>query len=133
MALPWNEHIGQPALEMRPSSPIGGAGIVGLRSAGQPQPVVLTLPRSFSSRAPVQATGSTPPPRLIRDSPRWRLSVVVVSPERRQPNIMRPASEIALCSDEAAAIEAIEAGLTSPERRIERRVPLRRGPRPSTL
>ncbi len=119
LALPWNEHIGQPALEDETLVTDWRCGNRDFALLANRSRVVLTLPRSFSSARADQATGSTPPPRLFETALAGGYQVVV-SPEPETAEYYAPGSEIALCSDEAAAIEAIEAALTSPERRIER-------------
>lgn len=119
LALPWNEHIGQPAIEDETLVTDWRCGNRDFALLANRSRVVLTLPRSFSSARADQATGSTPPPRLFETALAGGYQVVV-SPEPETAEYYAPGSEIALCSDEAAAIEAIEAALTSPERRIER-------------
>jgi glycosyltransferase involved in cell wall biosynthesis len=119
LALPWNAHIGPPDLDDVALVTDWRCGNRDFALLANRSRVVLTLPRSFSSARADQATGSTPPPRLFETALAGGFQVVV-SPEPETADYYVPDREIALCTDEAAAIDAIMAALTAPEDRIAR-------------
>ncbi|MEE7502053.1 glycosyltransferase family protein [Methylobacterium mesophilicum] len=119
LALPWNEHIGPPELEDEALVTDWRCGNRDFALLANRSRVVLTLPRIFSSARADQATGSTPPPRLFETALAGGYQVVV-SPEPETAAYYAPGAEIALCGDEAGAVEAILTALTEPEARIAR-------------
>ncbi|WCS25486.1 glycosyltransferase [Methylobacterium sp. NMS14P] len=119
LALPWNEHIGPPELADDALVTDWRCGNRDFALLANRSRVVLTLPRIFSSARADQATGSTPPPRLFETALAGGYQVVV-SPEPETAAYYAPGAQIALCGDEAGAVEAILTALTDPEARIAR-------------
>ncbi|MGE8126354.1 glycosyltransferase family protein [Methylobacterium sp. NPDC080182] len=119
LALPWNAHIGPPELEDEALVTDWRCGNRDFALLANRSRVVLTLPRIFSAARADQATGSTPPPRLFETALAGGYQVVV-SPEPETAAYYTPGAEIALCDDEAGAVEAILTALTEPEARIAR-------------
>ena len=117
VALPWNEHIGPPDLTDDVLITDWRCGNRDFALLANRSRIVLTLPRAFSSARADQATGSTPPPRLFETALSGGYQVVV-SPEPETSEYYAPGAEIALCTDESAAIEAIMAALARPDQRI---------------
>ena len=119
VALPWNEHIGPPDLTDDVLITDWRCGNRDFALLANRSRIVLTLPRAFSSARADQATGSTPPPRLFETALAGGYQVVV-SPEPETAEYYASGAEIALCTDETAAVGAITAALADPDRRIAR-------------